>query len=164
MAAGSTYTPIATTTLGSAQVSYTFSSIPQGYTDLVLVYSGSSASANQSLDVRLNSDTGSNYSYTVLYGSGSAAQSFRSSNSSYGRVGNFGTGIGNIIAQFQNYSNTTTNKTWLSRSNDAGVDVIAFANLWRNTAAITSIQVGNIGGGLNIAVGSTFTLYGIKAA
>jgi hypothetical protein len=32
----STYTPIATTTLGSAAASYTFSSISGTYTDLVL--------------------------------------------------------------------------------------------------------------------------------
>jgi hypothetical protein len=36
MPAGSTYTPIATTTLGSAQADVTFNSF-SGYTDLVLV-------------------------------------------------------------------------------------------------------------------------------
>jgi len=159
-----TYEPIATTTLGSAQLTVTFSNIPGTYTDLVLVYSGASASAGQSLDVRLNSDTGTNYSFTGLYGDGSSATSFRVSNSAYGRIANFGTGIGNAIAQFQNYSNTTTYKTWLSRSNDAGVDVIAFVNLWRSTAAITSIALQNYGNSLNIASGSTFTLYGIASA
>lgn len=158
-----TYDCIATTTLGSAQLTVTFSSIPATYTDLVLVYSGSSASAGQSLDIRLNSDTGTNYSFTGLYGSGSAASSFRVSNNTYGRIANFSTGIGNAIAQFENYANTTTFKTWLSRSNDAGNDVIAFVNLWRSTAAISTIACSNFGSSLNIASGSTFTLYGIKA-
>ena len=43
MAAGSTYTPIATTTLGSAQADVTFSSISGSYTDLVLIIGGKNA-------------------------------------------------------------------------------------------------------------------------
>lgn len=164
MPAGSTYTPIATTTLGSAAASYTFSSIPSTYTDLILVFAGSSSSAAQSLEMRFNSDTGSNYSFTGLYGTGSVAGSFRTSNLTYARLCNFSTGQGNAIAHIQNYSNTTTNKTILTRSNDAGNDVIGFVNLWRSTSAITSILLQNIGGGTNIAAGSTFTLYGIASA
>ena len=58
----STYTPIATQTLGSAAASVTFSSIPQGYTDLVLVDNVKSASGagDSELDVRFNGDSGSN--------------------------------------------------------------------------------------------------------
>lgn len=164
MPADDTYVPLFSTTLGSAQASVTFSSIPSGYTDLVLIYNGSSVSNTQSLDVRVNSDSGSNYSLTALYGDGTSATSFRLSNYTYGRVANFGTTRGTAIAQFMNYSNTTTNKTWISRSNDSSADVIAFVNLWRSTAAITSITLQNIGGGLNIAAGSTFALYGILAA
>jgi len=41
----STYTPIASVTLSSAQASVTFSSIPQTYTDLVLVVNGSTATS-----------------------------------------------------------------------------------------------------------------------
>jgi hypothetical protein len=44
MAAGATYTPIATYTVsGSSTLTYTFSSIPSTYTDLVLVVNGSSS-------------------------------------------------------------------------------------------------------------------------
>jgi len=42
----STYEPIASQTLGSAASSVTFSSIPQGYTDLVLVLNVKGSTAN----------------------------------------------------------------------------------------------------------------------
>ena len=158
-----TYVKLGTTTLTSAQLVVTFSSIPSTYTDLVVIYSGSSVTSGQSLDVRLNSDTGTNYSFTGLYGDGSTASSFKVTSSTYGRIANFTTSIGNAIAYFQNYANTNINKTWLSRSNSAGADVIAFTNLWRSTAAISSISFSNFGNSVNIASGSTFTLYGIKA-
>ncbi len=60
-----------------------------------------------------------------------------------------------------NYSNTTTYKTILSRSSDLYTE--ASVNLWRNTAAITSIIIG-AQGAYTFSAGSTFTLYGIKAA
>ena len=57
MAAGSTYTPIATTTLGSAGT-ITFSSIPSTYTDLVIVLNGngSRVAGTDDTGLRLNSD------------------------------------------------------------------------------------------------------------
>jgi len=78
MAAGSTYTPIATTTLGSTTASYTFSSIPSTYTDLVLVVIGEAyfTSTNYiNTGVQFNSDTGSNYAAHYLIGNGSSVSS-----------------------------------------------------------------------------------------
>jgi hypothetical protein len=40
--------------------------------------------------------------------------------------------------------------------------VSLYGNLWRSTSAINIIEV--TAGGANFASGSTFTLYGIKAA
>jgi hypothetical protein len=157
----STYTPIATQTLGTAATSVTFSSISGTYTDLVLVFNGT-VSANQYVAVRLNSDTGSNYSWTRIDGDGSSAYSSRGTSTTFGRLG-----IGNptnrtlTISHFMNYSNATTNKSVLSRSNTDFVG--ALVNLWRNTAAITSITVLTTTAD-TFTVGSTFTLYGIKAA
>jgi len=56
----STYTPIASQTLGSAASSVTFSSIPQGYTDLVLVINSVAASSTNNMDMSFNSDTSAN--------------------------------------------------------------------------------------------------------
>ena len=66
MAAGSTYTPIATTTLSSAQSSVTFSSLGS-YTDIILVYAGTGTSTDtQGIRFQVNGDTGTNYSNTTL--------------------------------------------------------------------------------------------------
>jgi hypothetical protein len=158
----STYTPIATQTLGSAASSVIFSSIPQGYTDLVLVCWSLAGTANEGLSMQFNSDTSSNYSYTQLAGTGTVAASNRGTNQTYARFGNNIQTTGSLTkAEIQNYSNNTTHKTLLSRSGDArDGGTVAFVNTWRNTTAITSLklfpeQLGNFGSG------STFTLYGI---
>lgn len=170
MAAGSTYTPIATTTLGSAAASYTFSSIAGSYTDLVLIAVGTVAVDGDSLTVRFNSDSATNYSTTSLRGSGTAASSARGSSLTSLFLG-YGDGfassaITNAIMNIQNYANTTTNKTTLSRINNAGgttgVGAEANVGLWRSTAAITSITIGGQTG--NLSTGMTLTLYGIAAA
>jgi hypothetical protein len=161
MAAGSTYTPIATTTLGSAASSYTFSSIPSTYTDLVLVRSGGISTPDE-IGLRFNGDTGSNYSYTNVSGYGATA-SGRGSNQTMGRGGAAWTSANNTIWQIMNYANTTTYKTFLQRFNDPGDTVGAAVTLWRSTAAINSVQVITLSGA-NLTVGTTLTLYGISAA
>lgn len=157
-----TYEPIATYTVSSAQASYTFSSISGTYTDLVVIVSGT-CSAGSYLTFRFNADTGSNYSTTELYGDGSTAGSVRNSNNNYMYIGAIRTTQSNILSQIQNYSNSTTNKTVLSRTNNAATETKAVVGLWRNTAAITSIEVGT-GGANTFQSGTTLTLYGIKAA
>lgn len=162
MAAGSTYTPIATTTLGSASAGVTFSSIPQTYTDLVLVVDGNTTAGPTDNNMQFNSDTGSNYSITALYGDGSTAASFRSAagNMEVGGIYWAG-GRGNRIVNIMNYSNSTTYKTILSRV-ASGTLIQARVGLWRSTSAITSIYV-YVGASTYVA-GTTFTLYGIAAA
>ena len=173
MPAGSTYTPIATTTLGSAAADITFSSISGSYTDLVLVMTGRFDSANTSRELRIqvgngSIDTGSNYSITRIAGYGSGLFSDRVSNSTNMTAGvipaaNAPSGyIGNAIYQFQNYSNTTTNKTILNRTNDGNDWTAAVVGLWRSTSAINTIKI--FGLTANLVAGSTATLYGIASA
>ena len=60
-----TYTPIATTTLGSAQSSYTFSSISSAYTDLILIYNGTVTATGKDVRFYYNGDNSSGlYSFT----------------------------------------------------------------------------------------------------
>ena len=163
----STYEMIATTTLSSAGT-VTFSSIPGTYTDIVLISSAKNSSGSAgTYQIVLNSDTGANYSATYLLGNGIAASSarFTGNNVAYTSrsSGSSSTEFSPGIVHFMNYSNTTTYKTLLSRGNEASSTAAAFANLWRSTAAITSINLQQPGGG-NFAAGSTFTIYGIKAA
>ena len=172
-----TYEPIATTTLGSATASVTFSSISGTYTDLVLViFAATTHTSSTFTSLQFNGDTGTNYSATELYGTGTSALSGRDSNVARGWMGldiSISNTVGDSVttAHIMNYSNTTTYKTFLSRSNRASSSLDysgtnATVALWRNTAAITSIAVKNSRGGVeyNFSTGSTFTLYGIKAA
>jgi len=76
MAAGNTYTPIATQTLSTSAASVTFSSISGAYTDLVLIINAAS-SAQKDIDIRFNSDTAGNYSNTWMAGNGSSTHSGR---------------------------------------------------------------------------------------
>ena len=166
MAAGATYEPIATNTLGSATSTVTFSSISGSYTDLVLICSIKGDASNGTIQVRLNGDTGNNYSYTRIYGTGSTVASDRSSNVSSMQLEDPSTAFNSqfIVAkgQIQNYSNSTTYKTMLGRGDEVTNVTMATSNLWRNTAAVTSVTIFTPSN--NFATGSTFTLYGIKAA
>jgi hypothetical protein len=164
----STYEMIATSTVtGSSVADVTFSTISGSYTDIVLIAAIKIESSTSATVFQLNGDTGNNYSFTVLYGTGSAAGSSRSSNVSYGVANFYGVPptaantFNTTLISFNNYSNTTTNKTVLCRAGNASGGVDAVVSLWRNTSAVTSIKLFNQGA--NISVGSTFTLYGIKA-
>lgn len=167
----STYDKIASTTITGSPNVVAFTSITGTYTDLVLVANARAQYADTIgiLRIRFNSDSGSNYSMTQLYGNGSAAASARVSNqTSFGLEyisGNTASSgvFSPVLLQIQNYSNTTTNKTMLCRTNDAAVRVVTQVGLYRSTSAITRIDLDEVLG-TNFAVGSTFTLYGIKAA
>jgi hypothetical protein len=165
MAAGSTYTPIATTTLGSAAASYTFSSIPSTYTDLVVLIQ-SIDSNNATPQMQFNNDTATNYSNTSLYGNGTSAESGRNSNTASiyldDQLTASTTNPSITIINVQNYANTTTYKTAILRDNRNG-GTMANVGLWRSNAAINRIDFTRGGGG-TFNAGSTFTLYGIAAA
>lgn len=164
-----TYEPIATTTLSTSTATVSFTSISGSYTDLILVSNIAQVASNNSLRYRFNSDTNSNYSFTTLSGDGSSASSGRDSNLTSGLAANTSasTSIETIvILHIMNYSNSTTYKTTLGRGNRASSATDATVGLWRSTNAITSVQVamGSTFPSNNFASGSTFTLYGIKAA
>jgi hypothetical protein len=163
MAAGATYEPIATNTLGSATSTVTFSSIPQGYTDLIVVFNGRGTSGT-GLYLQFNGDSNSNYSHTRILGDGTEVISQRGTNNTVGSfLSIISTVQNNVIAQVQNYSNSTTFKTTLARSNNTTGYMGAYVSLWRSTAAINSVTI-TTGTADTYVAGSTFTLYGIKAA
>lgn len=166
-----TYTPIATYTVsGSAVASYTFTSIPTTYTDLVLVANLRSTNTNGAAYVQVGNgsvDTGANYSATQLVGTGSAATSNRDTNRSQvddlmAALSTSASGTFSVnVVHIMNYSNTTTYKTVLIRANDANQELHAAVSTWRSTSAINTLLVKCNG---NTDVGSSFTLYGIKSA
>jgi hypothetical protein len=161
----STYTPIATTTLGSATASYTFSSIPGTYTDLCLiVVPGNDTGGNRALYHQLNGSSASSYSQTNIVGDGSTAVSNRTTSATQLNSSSVSPTVGSVMVKldFQNYSSTSVQKTVLMRGNAASVQTMLCVGVWNDTAAITSISTYLSGG--NLATGTTLTLYGIKAA
>lgn len=160
----STYVPIATYTVPSVASSYTFTSIPSTYTDIVFVIAGTSSSGTIQYRMQFNSDTGTNYSATILYGTGSAAGSTRQSSQASVFIGSQSStdSQGNITGSIMNYANTTTYKSTVARYNAPAIEVGASAGLWRSTAAISSITF--LTSASTMPVGTTLTLYGIKAA
>lgn len=163
--ATNTYVALDTQTLGTAASSVTFSSIPQGYTDLIVVCSVKGTASSAYLDNRFNGDTGANYSQTTLYGNGSSPGSSGNSGQPIGYLAQNpnidNTNYSLYIVNYNNYSNTTTYKNWLVRCGSASFETEAGVGLWRSTAAINQLDYFlNTG---NFAAGSTFTLYGVTA-
>jgi hypothetical protein len=170
-----TFEPIATTTLGTAASSITFSSISAAYTDLRLVLvcrnSGSGTTDNaREVQLRdINGGSASLSSDTILVGNGSAASSTRITNSDYNLIGRSScaadtAGVFTLITtDIFNYAGSTF-KTMLSTCsmdlNGSG-QAIRIVNLWRSTSAISSFTLlpGN-----NFVAGTTATLYGILRA
>ena len=162
-----TYESIATATTSGSATTVSFTSISGTFTDIVIVANYAQA-ANGGVAVRVNNDSTSTlYSSTRLRGDGSGAASSRrtAQNQWYMPEGNtVPTAINaNSIFHFMNYSNTTTNKTILQRDNAAASGVSAVVGLWRNTNAIDRIDFICLSSDTFVN-GSTFTLYGIKAA
>jgi hypothetical protein len=171
MPVDNTYQAIATQTLGSAAASVTFSSIPSTYTDLVLVINAGGSIAGNGINLRFNSDTATNYSDTGMWGTGSSAASGRHTSITSASV-TIAVGVTNnpsdtqVILNIMNYANTTTYKSLLSRSNNASASAAypgteAIVAMWRSTSAVNEITLLC---GANFVIGSTFNLYGIKAA
>jgi hypothetical protein len=158
-----TYTPLANITLGSAASSITFGSIPATYKDLICVVAAKGSTTLQGR-IRLNGDTGTNYSYQRMSGNGSTTSAVESASNTSAFV--------SAIAQATTTSDLQMNISFLSysggrhkiilnRAGNAANGTDAIVNRWINGSAITSIQILTSTG--NWAAGSTFALYGVVA-
>jgi hypothetical protein len=171
-----TYTLIDSEVLASSAASVTFSSIPATYTDLVVRMSirNSTAGAYGATGrFKLNGDTATNYSVATLEGNGSSAGSNRISSQAYGQLtyngydagGNTSNTFSSIEFYIPSYlaSQNKPISTFTATENNSTTGVLEVdANLWRNTAAITSIEIYSDTG--NFVSGSSFYLYGISNA
>lgn len=155
-----TYKPLQSVFISTATSSITFSGIDQNYTDLIVVSSIKVTAGTPVVQVLINSDTNSNYSRTGLYGDGSTATGYKETSiSSLKTFSADSTNFTPMTLHFGNYSNTTTNKSILTRS---GITYPTLqAGLYRSTAAITSLTI-NLSSS-TFQPGCTFDLYGIKA-
>ena len=162
-----TYEPIATTTLGSAASTITFSAIPNTFTDLRLVLVAID-SAGAGVRMTYNNDTGTNYSNTQLYGAFSNAYSGRSTSIAYcdlSVLGLFSTPklITVDIFSYAGSTNKTNLVEFSGDTNGASTDGVArVVNLWRSTAAINRLDLSLSSGQFD--AGTSATIYGILKA
>jgi hypothetical protein len=164
-----TYKLIASNTVGSGGVAdITFSSIPQTYTDLLIKVSARASGGgtiNNNIQFEFNGSSTSK-TYIELYGTGSAVGSASLTDMRIGYIsGSTATAnaFGNSELYIPNYTsanNKSSSGDSVSESNDAGAFISIGANLWSNTAAITSIKL--FIPSYDMVQHSTAYLYGIK--
>jgi hypothetical protein len=160
----STYEPIATTTLGSAAASITFSSIAATYTDLRVVFVSKCTAGSNTIRLRFNGDSGSNYSRTSLEGSGASATSAQNASTDNAFIGATNTLMTLCNVDVFSYAGSTykTLLSELAQDQNGSGSVRRTVCLWRSTSAITSIEI--YVSGTTFDAGTTATLYGIKNA
>lgn len=154
-------------TLGSDQASIEFTSIPQTFDDLVILFSFRSNRATF-LDIVLAQFNGSsaNLSYRTLEGTGSGVSSFTSTEFMAGAAtGTSATSntFGNSSVYIPNYRSSAAKSgstDAVSENNATSAIQYITASLWNNTAAITSILLKPATGTL-LLTGSSASLYGI---
>ena len=169
-----TYDKIGTYTTVSGETEVTFS-VPDTYTDIVAVVTGSTAVNGQDFRIRLGTsgggvDTGSNYS-TLRVGSnrtsGTAGAASSYTNTAATIIGTyFLVGGGNDqqthIVNINNYAKTNKQKNVLIQGGDGEVEVLMVVGTWNNTGAIGLIRF--LQAGTTWTTGSVLTIYGILRA
>lgn len=166
-----TYTLIQSSTVGVAGTSsFIFNSIPSTYTDLLIkVSSRFNSNGTANLNFRFNSDSGGNYYWQNIQGTGSTVRSTRASATTLFAIedGIQGTDttanvFGNAEIYIQNYSSSSQNKTIISRAitenNAQPTRLTITGGLWANSSILSSIEIS----GATFVQYSTAYLYGIK--
>ena len=163
------YESIATVTVGSGgQSTITFSSIPSTYKHLQVRGIARSAGAFTQGRIKVNSDTGSNYTLHQLTGNGSTATASGFANEAGPvtipiRMPDTANIFGAFVMDILDYQNTSKFKTIRTLGgadlNGSG-SMILSSNLFRSTSAISQLDFD--GNGENFAQYSQFALYGIK--
>jgi hypothetical protein len=171
-----TLTLISSSTVGAGGASnIEFTSIPATYTDLLVLYSLRTTLAGgpfyfDDCAIRVNGDTGANYSIVNARGRQNATASFSSSTATlipiYEASGGDATtnafGIGKIY--IHNYAGSTKKAMGIdgaSETNNATeVQLGIISGVWNNTSAITSIRLYSQNG-TNFVQHSSAYLYGI---
>jgi hypothetical protein len=164
------YTLIERRELASNSSSIEFTSVPQFYSDLIILASvrdDRNVIAN-GFNLIVNGST-ANSSGRNLYGSGSSTASLSLSSE---QLVNSGTAtastFGNMSIYIPNYSVNGVNKSFsidaVSETNGTEAYQSIFAGLWAGTAPITSIGISMDSqfGGSNFVAGSSISLYGIN--
>jgi hypothetical protein len=161
-----TFIKIATVTVGSGGSStIDFTSIPSTYTDLCLLTStrGTFSNYYDEFKIRFNGST-TGYTARNVYGSSTGVASGTFDAVAFG-VGSTATAntFSNNMLYIPNYAGSTNkslSSDFVGENNATTTYLGLYANLWSNTAAITSISLSSVNTS-NFVQYSTATLYGI---
>jgi hypothetical protein len=164
------YDSIATVTVGSGgQSTISFSSIPSTYKHLQLrVTANDNGGGGGNMFMQMNSDTGNNYAWHYLQGTGSnpvgAGSATTTSSFILGKSGYTPQGNGVSVIDILDYSNTNKYKTTRvlngTEFNTTSGVMFFSSGLWQNTASVSSFTITTTGG--SFTQYSSFALYGIK--
>lgn len=162
-----TYEQIASNTLSSSTATVTFSSIPQTYTDIVVITKLLAATAG---DIRLNfnNDTANNYNRVILSGDTTTTYNSSAYSQAFARF-NYASALRTTepysmyFLEINQYRNPNMNKAIYSRGGRPGEGNDYMVNMWNSTAAINRIDF-SMDFSRSFAAGSYFALYGISAA
>jgi len=176
------YDSIATVTLSTSASTISFTSIPSTYTHLQLRGSIQSNRGGYNIDnatVRLNSDSGNNYSRHNVDASAStttAPEAYGTGGASFGGPIPVVTGVATnvfngFVLDVLDYANTSKYKTMrilagydvngTGGTGSFGGTVGLYSGAWQNTNAVTAITFAPVDG-TNFTQYSTIALYGIK--
>ena len=167
-----TFSLIASSTVGSGgAASVSFTSIPASYTDLCIMFSGRSSTDTPISygKITFNSDTATNYSFKLLYGTGTAAASTQ--NSAFSGIpyviiaasNSTANTFGNACVYIPNYLSSNQKSVSIdavSENNGSNATQGMLAGLWSGTAAITRVDITEAV--LSFTQYSSAYLYGIK--
>jgi hypothetical protein len=161
---------IADVTVSSPVTTVDFSSIPQGYTDLILKISARTNRAGTFDYITINfNNSSADYTLRFLEGNGANAQSFTRTTFSVNLIGrsNGDTATSNTFSNNEIYIPNYTSSNFKSISVDSVKEnnistayTGLLAGLWSQTTAINRLTITN-GTGNSYIANSTFTLYGV---
>jgi len=161
------YDSLATVTVGASAVSSIyFAGIPSGYKHLQ-IRSITRFDTSGEVDLRFNSDSGSNYSYHRIYGQGTSAVAETAANTAYATVGysvtatNIFSGAVIDILDYANVNKFKTVRSLNGTDTNGGGLILLDSTCWRSTDAINSITAFSKDS-RNFQQYSQFSLYGIK--
>jgi hypothetical protein len=174
--AGGSYDLLATEILTSSQASVTFSSLGDyagTYQHLQIRMTArlTSGFTERTINMRLNGDTGNNYSYHALFAEGSSVASNAGTSQNKIDVGStpannaaansFAAFVIDILDPYETSKYTTIRNL---SGNTTTPQIRLSSGLWMNTASLTSFSFQETFSSSSFAAGSRFSLYGLRSA
>lgn len=150
--ATNTFKPLATLTLSSTDAEVVFTSIPNIYKDLVIVFDATST-GDENLAIKINNST-SDFSNVQMT---SAPTETVGTTYNMGRVAGSNPTMGSL--EFMDYAATDRHKYFFLRT-DYSAEHRHLVARWAQNAAISQISL-SMFNGFSFSAGSTFSLFGV---